>query len=84
MKVMSRGFSWGKQVINFSNTRNRRRVCLFLTTENKQLVNIKDDNGKLWVELIIVTFFNAVATVDVRTASNNDVNFVETQTLQFA
>ena len=84
MKVMSRGFSWGKQVINFSNTRNRRRVCLFLTTENKQLVNIKDDNGKLWVELIIVTFFNAVATVNVRAASNNDVNFVETQTLQFA
>ena len=34
------------------------------------------------MELIIVTFFNAVATVDVRAASNNDVNFVETQTLQ--
>ena len=53
-------------MINFSNTRNRSRVCLFLTTENEQLVIIKDDNGKLWVELIIVTFFNAVVTVDVR------------------
>ena len=29
-------------------------------------------------------FFNAVATVDVLTASNNDVNFVETQTVHFA
>ena len=71
-------------MINFSNTRNRSRVCLFLTTENEQLVIIKDDNGKLWVELIIVTFFNAVVTVDVRTASSNDVNFVETRTIQFA
>ena len=40
---------------------------------------IKDDNGKLWVEVIIFTFLDAVATVDVLTASNNDVNFVETQ-----
>ena len=37
IKAMSRGFSGGKQVINFSNTRNRSRVCLFLTTENEQL-----------------------------------------------
>ena len=29
-------------------------------------------------------FFNAVATVDVLTASNNDVNFVETQIVRFA
>ena len=32
----------------------------------------------------IVTFLNAVTTVDVLTASNNDVNFVETQTGRFA
>ena len=31
------------------------------------------------MEVIIYTFFDAVATVDVLTASNNDVNFVETQ-----
>ena len=37
IKAMSRGFSWGKQGIIFSNTRNRRRVGLFLTTENEQL-----------------------------------------------
>ena len=38
---MSRGFSGGKQVINFSNTRNSGRVCLFLTTENEQLFILK-------------------------------------------
>ena len=34
---------------------------------------LKDDNGKLWVETIIVTFLDVVATVDVLTASYNDV-----------
>ena len=33
----------------------------------------QDDNGKIWVETIIVTFLDAVATVDVLTASYNDV-----------
>ena len=51
---MSRGFSGG----NYSNTRNRSRVCLFLTTKNEQL--FIDDNSKLWVEVITVTFFSAV------------------------
>ena len=27
--------------------------------------HLKDDNGKLWVEMIIVIFLDAVATVDV-------------------
>ena len=71
-------------MINFSNRRNRGRVCLFLTTENGQLFYIKDDNDNFWVEVIIVTFFNAVPTLDDLTASNNDVNFVETQTVHFA
>ena len=43
---------------------------MFLKTENEQFSNSTDDNGKLRVEVIIVTFFNAVATVDVLTASN--------------
>ena len=30
------------------------------------------DNGKLWVEVIVVIFLCAVATVEVLTASNND------------
>ena len=41
IKAMSRGFLGGKQVINFSNTRNRGRICLFLTTENEQLFILK-------------------------------------------
>ena len=28
--------------------------------------HLKDDNGKLWVEVIIVTSFDAIATVDVQ------------------
>ena len=44
---------------------------------------IKDNNGK-WVEVIIVTFLDAVATVDVLTASKNDVTHVETRTVHFS
>ena len=45
-------------MINFSNTRNCGRVCLFLTTENEQLFKYsKDDNDNLWVEVITATFF---------------------------
>ena len=44
---------------------------------------IKEDEGK-WVEVIIVTFLNAIATVDVLTASKNNINFVKTPTVHFA
>ena len=74
LKAMSRGFSGG----NFSNTRNRSRVCLFLTTKNEQL--FIDDNSKLWVEVITVTFFSAVQPYK----QYYDVDFVETQTVHFA
>ena len=36
------------------------------------------------MEVIIASFFNAIVTVDVVTASNNDINFVKTQTVHFA
>ena len=36
------------------------------------------------VEVIIFQFFNAVANEDVLVASNNDINFFETQTVHFA
>lgn len=39
------------------------------------------NNGKLWVEMIIVTVLDAIATVNVLTASNNDVKPVETRTV---
>ena len=43
MKATSRGLSGGKhnQVIIVSNTRNRSRVCLFLTTENEPFFILK-------------------------------------------
>ena len=80
IKAMSRGFSGGKQVVNFSNTRNRGRVCLFLTTGNGQLFLLKTIIANYGEEVIIFSFLDAAATVDVLTASNNDVNFFETQT----
>ena len=39
------------------------------------------NNGKLWVEMIIVTVLDAIATVNVLTACNNDVKPVETRTV---
>ena len=85
IKPMLRGFSGGKQVINFSNTRNRGQSSLFILDNRKWITfYIKDDNGNLWVEVIIFTFLDAVAALDVLTTSSNDVNFVETQTVHFA
>ena len=40
--------------------------------------------GKLWVQVIIITFLYAVVTVRVLTASNNDIKLVETWTVHFA
>ena len=39
---------------------------------------LKDNNGKLWVDAIVVIFFIALGTVDILTAGNNDVKLVET------
>ena len=39
-----------------SRSRDRRKFTIF---------HLKDDNGKLWVEMIIITSLDAVATVDV-------------------
>ena len=63
----------------------KSRSSLFIL-DNRKWTNFytKDDNGNLWVEVIILTFLDAVATEDVVTTSNNDVNFVETQTVHFA
>ena len=54
--------------------------------DNRKLTTsyLKDDNGKLWNEEIIVTLLDAVATVDTLRASNNEVKLVETRTVNFA
>ena len=80
---MPGGFSGGKQVINFSQTRKRDlvprekpwergeeiAVKFYSWQQNRKWTTfyiIKRQYGKLWEEVIIVTFFNAVATVDVK------------------
>ena len=40
----------------------------------KTIFYLREDNGKWWVEVIISNFLNAVATLDVFPASNNDIN----------
>ena len=52
---------------------NRKRTSFY----------VKDNNGKLKVEDHF-TCLDAVATADVLTASNNDLNFVQIQTVHFA
>ena len=40
--------------------------------------HLKDDNVKIWVEVIIVTFQYAVATVNVPMSNSNDVSLANT------
>ena len=64
---MSRGFSRGKQAIKSANTRIKSRLYLFNLDNKKRRTFYlnKDNNGKLWVDVTVVIFFNAVGTVDV-------------------
>ena len=50
----------------------------------KKTFYFKNDKGKLLVEVIIFTFLDRVATVDVPTASNTGVKVVGTRTVHFA
>ena len=45
----------------------------FVYSRQQKIKNfsLKDDNGKLWVEVIIVTLLDAEATVNVLIANNN-------------
>ena len=40
--------------------------------------HLKDDNVKIWVEVIIVTLQYSVATVNVLMANSNDLNLAKT------
>ena len=65
---MSRGFS-GRQ------TWKKSQLSLFILDNRKRRpFHLKDDNVKIWVVVIIVTFLCAVATLDVLMANCNDVN----------
>ena len=57
----------------------KSRLCLFILDNRKRRTfYLKDNNGKLWVDAIVVIFFIAVGTVDILTAGNNDVKLVKT------
>ena len=45
---------------------------------------IKDDEVKIWVEVIIVPLLYVVATVDVLMANSNDVNLAKSRHVHFA
>ena len=72
-------FLWWQTSDKFLQYKKLQSSLFILDNRKCTTFYIKDDNGKLWVKVIIVTFFNAEATVDFLTASNNDVNFVEIQ-----
>ena len=58
---------------------------LFILDDKKyRTFHVKDDYGKLWLEMPVATFLNAAATVDVLAANNNDVISVETRAVHFA
>ena len=50
----------------------------FVYSRQQKIKNFsyKDDNGKLWVEVIIVSSLDSDDTVDVLTANDNDVNIL--------
>ena len=54
---MSHGFSGGKQAIKLPSVRNRGQVVVYSGQQRIRNFHLKDDNGKLWVEVIIVNFF---------------------------
>ena len=83
---MSRGFSGGggETREKFFQYKKSQWSLFILDNRKWKTFYIKGDDGKSWVEVINVTFFNAVANEDVLVASNNDIDFFETQTVQFA
>jgi len=71
--VVSRGQTWKKSQLSLFILDNRKRRSFHL----------KDDNVKIWMEVIIVTFLYVVATVDVLMANSNDVNLTKPRYAHF-
>ena len=60
-------------------------LCILqIDNRKRRPFHLKDDNVKKWVEVIIVTFLYAVATVDVLMANSNDANLAKTRYVHFA
>ena len=69
-------YSGGKQVKKICECKKSWLSLSILNNRKLRTFHLKDDNGKLWVEVIIVTLLDAEATVNVLIA-NNDVNLLE-------
>ena len=54
-----------------------------LDNRKRRPSHLKDHNVKIWMEVSIVTFLYAVATVDVLMANSNDVNLAKTRYAHF-
>ena len=80
---MSRGFSGGKQVKKNYQWK-KSGFSLIILNNRKRPFHLRDDNVKIWVEVIIVTFLYAVATVDVLRTNSNDDNLAKTRYVHFA
>ena len=57
-------------MVDFVYSRQQKMKTIFYLT---------DDNGKLWVEVIISTFLNPVATLDFFPAQYNDIDLVKNE-----
>ena len=61
----------------------KSKLRIIIDNRKSTTFHLKDDNGKLWVQ-VLVTFLDAGATVCVLTTNNKDDNLVETRTVHFA
>ena len=73
---------WGKQVKR--NCKCKKWLSSLFILDDKKYFHVKDDYGKLWLEMHVATFLNAAATVYVLAANNNDLISVETRAVHFA
>ena len=69
---------------SFSRAQTSLTLCFLDLRKRAFFFYLRDNNSKLWVEVIVVTFLHAVGTVDDLRASVNDFKPVETRSVQFA
>ena len=83
---MSRGSSVGQTSVTICNEEIAVEFVYSGQGEMKNFLSFKHYNSKLWLGgTVIVTFSDAVVTLNVLTASNNEAEkLVETRTVHFA
>ena len=84
IKSMLRGFSGGKQLKKNCQWKKSRLSLFILDNRKWKPFHLKGDDVKIWVEVFIVPFLCAMATVDVFMVKSNDVNLAKTRYVHFA